>query len=42
MLKVVKPHHNSEKEKSAFRRNNFMGRFGGTQQKYEIKRRESS
>ena len=28
--KVVKPHHYSKKEKSAFRRNNFKGSFGGT------------
>ena len=27
MLKVVKLHHYSEKEKSALRRNNFMGRL---------------
>ena len=28
--KVVKPHHYSKKEKSAFRKNNFKGSFGGT------------
>ena len=33
ILKVVKPHRCSKKEKGASKRNNFMGSFGGTQQK---------
>ena len=30
MLTVAKLHHYSKKEKSTFRRNNFVGSFGGT------------
>ena len=33
MLKVAKPCHYSKNEKSTLRRNNFVGSFGGTQQK---------